>query len=67
MTASSAAPTYFAPKIIGRQVLIDGGLIANNPSYYAYLHARFNLNKKKIRIISLGCGMTRVKKITDPT
>jgi patatin-like phospholipase/acyl hydrolase len=35
--ASSAAPGYFDPKVLGSQVLIDGGVIANEPAFYAYL------------------------------
>lgn len=39
--ASSAAPIYFDPKVIGEQVLIDGGVIANNPAFYSYLHSKY--------------------------
>lgn len=42
--ASSAAPIYFDPKEIlngwgENEVLIDGGVIANNPTLYAYILA----------------------------
>jgi patatin-like phospholipase/acyl hydrolase len=37
--ASSSAPFYFAPKVIKDQVLIDGGVIANNPALYSLLHS----------------------------
>jgi patatin-like phospholipase/acyl hydrolase len=37
--ASSSAPIYFDPKVIEEQVLIDGGVIANEPALYAYLHS----------------------------
>ncbi len=44
--ASSAAPTFFKPaylhdRTLGRmQTLIDGGVVANNPSLYAYIEAK---------------------------
>lgn len=38
--ASAAAPIYFAPKTLADQVLVDGGLIANNPALLAVLHAK---------------------------
>lgn len=44
--ASSAAPTYFKPAHLidqksGKElVLIDGGVVANNPSLYAYIEAK---------------------------
>lgn len=44
--ASSAAPTFFKPaflqdRTLGRQMtLIDGGVVANNPSLYAYIEAK---------------------------
>ena len=61
--ASSAAPTYFDPKVLNGSVLIDGGVIANDPSMYAYLHSRDNLKKKKIRVISVGTGEPHPKEI----
>ena len=39
-------------------IFIDGGVIANDPALMAYIHASYNLNKKKIRIVSLGTGMS---------
>ena len=38
--ATSAAPTYFAPFEKGERLLADGGVIANNPSLYAYVEAK---------------------------
>jgi patatin-like phospholipase/acyl hydrolase len=45
--ASSAAPIYFDPKSIPNisEALIDGGVIANSPSFYSYLHAKYTLGK----------------------
>ena len=38
--ATTAAPTYFSPLRLGSKVLVDGGVIANNPSLFAYSQAR---------------------------
>lgn len=64
---SSAAPIYFEPQKIFdqygiQQLVIDGGIIGNNPALFAYLVAT-KLNKKgpKIRILSLGTGVAEVK------
>jgi patatin-like phospholipase/acyl hydrolase len=64
--ASAAAPTYFNPKVIGDEVLIDGGLIANNPALIAYLRSRKLYNQTSIRVLSIGTGETKGKKI-DPS
>ena len=61
VAASSSAPIYFDPttRINGygfQARLIDGGIICNNPSLYAYYYARYLLEKPKVRIISLGTG-----------
>eukprot|EP00347_Sterkiella_histriomuscorum_P004105 403361733 len=63
--ASSAAPIYFDPKVIGEQVLIDGGVIANNPAFYAYLHSKYANKQEKIRVISIGTGEQAGKNL-DP-
>ena len=57
--ASSAAPIYFDPKSIDgiSDALIDGGVIANSPAFYSYLHAKYTLKTNKtIRLVSIGTG-----------
>lgn len=65
--ASSAAPIYFDPKSIPgiSEALIDGGVIANSPSFYSYLHAKYTLGKTKIRMISIGTGEKQPEAITS--
>ncbi|HYV02384.1 MAG TPA: patatin-like phospholipase family protein, partial [Actinomycetota bacterium] len=63
--ATSAAPTYFAPlrlRIPGRElVLIDGGVVANNPASVAYFEAlsaarSLGRNRPEVMMVSLGTG-----------
>jgi patatin-like phospholipase/acyl hydrolase len=59
--ASSAAPTFFDPKLhidgYGfTELEIDGGIICNNPALYAYEIAKNFHKKSKVRILSLGTG-----------
>lgn len=61
--ASAAAPIFFDPKQYSDQyefgeILIDGGVIGNDPSIYAYNIANRLHNHEKIRMISLGTGST---------
>jgi len=70
--ASSAAPLYFSPKEWEdkwnpgkNEVLIDGGVIANNPALYAYIHANEISNHDAVRMVSLGTGTKQVTPI-DP-
>ncbi len=58
--ATSAAPTYFKPAYLfdrqeeTMQTLIDGGLIANNPSLFAYVEAKkLYPHAKKFHILSI--------------
>ncbi len=63
--ATSAAPTYFEPALVGnlRQVqfpLIDGGVFANNPAMCALSSARVLYpNRSRFLIVSLGTGETQ--------
>jgi patatin-like phospholipase/acyl hydrolase len=63
--ATSAAPTYFEPALVQwpteRDVLVDGGVFANNPAMCAYAEARQTLTQAgrtadDILIVSLGTG-----------
>ena len=67
--ASSSAPGFFTPRIntnrFGlKEILIDGGLICNNPSLYAFELANVFHKKEKVRILSLGTGEKEFKPIT---
>ena len=63
VASSSSAPFYFQPNTYRNgfnitETLIDGGLIANDPAYYAY-EAQKNLKGcNKIRVVSIGTGLT---------
>lgn len=55
--ATSAAPTYFPPLVKDGQLLVDGGVVANNPAIYAYIEAKkLYPNCKKFNILSLSTG-----------
>ena len=61
VSASASAPIYFDPKSNKNQfeieeLLIDGGLICNNPSLYAFQMAKHLNGYENIRLISLGTG-----------
>lgn len=64
--ATSAAPTYFEPALVAwpgeRDVLVDGGVFANNPAMCAYAEARQTLVNEgregdDILLVSLGTGL----------
>ena len=66
MGGSGAAPIYFDPNVYIdsygiQEIVIDGGIICNNPELYAYLMAKYLKGKKKVRIIALGTGRNREK------
>lgn len=71
--ASSAAPTYFPTKELeippgnSEFWLIDGGIVANNPTMCAIAEAKrvWNLPIDKMRVLSVGTGY-RTRKINGP-
>ena len=54
--ATSAAPTYFNPHLLNNCVMVDGGLIANSPSFIAYHEATnfLDVQKENIYLLSIG-------------
>lgn len=61
--ASSAAPIYFPTVPVGNRWLIDGGVVANNPSLCAYAEALKLWRNEEIRLLSVGTGR-RTRKIS---
>ena len=60
INASSAAPLYYPTvKIDDGSWLIDGGVVANNPSLIGYNEARKYFNTNKIKVFSIGAGVNR--------
>lgn len=58
--ATAAAPTFFRALPNNGYLMLDGGLWANNPIMNALVDALacFDLRRRQIRILSLGCGET---------
>ena len=71
--ASSAAPTFFPPvRLVARgieRVLVDGGLIANNPAMLALTDALTSSQPGEISLVSVGTGSppARVPQTFDVT
>ena len=60
ISASSAAPLYYPTvNIDDGSWLIDGGVVANNPSLIGYNEARKYFNTDKIKVFSIGAGVNR--------
>ena len=61
--STSAAPTYFEPKLIGadlkRRAMVDGGVFANNPSLIAYTEAMQLLDWNKSKTFEMGTMDTK--------
>ena len=58
-----STPSYFEPYVISHpgtqyedEVLVDGEVYANNPSFYAYTLAAIGMSKDNIRMVSIGTG-----------
>ena len=61
-TATSAAPIYYpTEKIEDGSWLIDGGVVANNPSLIGYVEAKKLFKTRDIRVLSIGTGINRRK------
>lgn len=56
--ATSAAPTYLRALEHDGYVLIDGGLVANNPILVGLVDALacYQVGREQVQILSLGCG-----------
>ncbi|WP_143688874.1 patatin-like phospholipase family protein [Wolbachia endosymbiont of Laodelphax striatellus] len=62
LRATTAAPTYFAPKYLKinqkKMVLVDGGVFANNPAACAYASGKKLFPNDEIILLSIGTGRT---------
>ena len=54
--ATAAAPTYFEPAPVDQHLLIDGGVVANNPAAAAFAEARYLWGNEDVLIVSVGTG-----------
>jgi predicted acylesterase/phospholipase RssA len=54
--ATSAAPTYFEPYLLGERSLVDGGVFATNPAMCAYAEAARLQPGAEVRLVALGTG-----------
>ena len=61
-SATSAAPIYYSTQEIDDGTwLIDGGIVANNPSLLGYSEAKKLFPGHKIKVLSIGTGINRRK------
>lgn len=56
MLASAAAPTYFPARRLGKETVVDGGIVANAPEMVAIADAMqfLNIPLKDIHVLSVG-------------
>ena len=55
--STSAAPTFFAPVAYKEELLVDGGVVANNPALFAYFDAKTLYPEcEKFHILSISTG-----------
>jgi predicted acylesterase/phospholipase RssA len=65
-SATSAAPIYYSTQEIDDgSWLIDGGIVANNPSLLGYSEAKKVFPGCEIKVLSIGTGLNR-RKINGP-
>ena len=61
-SATSAAPIYYSTQEIDDGTwLIDGGIVANNPSLLGYSEAKKIFPDNEIKVLSIGTGINRRK------
>ena len=61
-SATSAAPIYYSTQEIDDGTwLIDGGIVANNPSLLGYSEAKKLFPENEIKVLSIGTGINRRK------
>ena len=61
-SATSAAPIYYSTQEIDDgSWLIDGGIVANNPSLLGYAEAKKLFPNNNVKILSIGTGINRRK------
>lgn len=66
--ATSAAPTFFSPCEYSGKLLVDGGVVANNPALYAYFEAkRLYPQCTRFHILSFSTGGTHHTMQKDET
>jgi len=67
LRATTAAPTYFAPKYLEvkqeKRVLVDGGVFANNPAACAYANSKKLFPNEEIVLVSIGTGIANPRKV----
>lgn len=65
--ATSAAPTYFPPLLAGEEVLVDGGILANNPTMCALAEWKSLIEgDESLIVVSVGTGDTWKKICPTP-
>lgn len=64
--ASISTPGYFNPYFLGEEALVDGMIVANNPSMYAFILAKNITQSENMRVVSVGAG-TNPPVTIDPT
>ena len=66
MLASAAAPTYFPPRQVGGEVLVDGAVVANAPEAVATLELMARGRCPLERIYALGIGTASASQARPP-
>ena len=60
---------YFLPynvqlDITSKEIIVDGAIIAENPSFYSAILAKEMMGKKHVRVVSVGAGYSNFSDIT---